>query len=294
MQCAGLAFSEPLSRFLGFFRFSLLTSFFLLEITFLMKLSSCLTAVALLLVAAPAAAQDEVAPPVAAPRATPEVKTPGVSIALERVGGVAYAKGSVSGDNSSAESAVSVTGFGIGGATPNPFAIPRVGVDFILPSNLTLGGAVGFSHLSASTSEKSSSGTTRETDVGSVFLYTLTPRVGYRIALSDRVDLTPRAGLTLAGASVSPADGDNKASIFAVAIGADAPFAFRLTDSFNLLAGAALDYTVSATATTTSTSTTRGVGPGGQPIPSSTSTRSDDVKGSLFSMQAWIGLGGYL
>jgi hypothetical protein len=263
-----------------------------------MKLSSCLTAVALLLVAAPAAAQDEAAPPVAGPAphaaATPEPKVPGVSIALERVGGIAYAKGSVSDDNSSAESAVSVTGFGVGGATPNPFAIPRVGVDFILPSNVTLGGAVGFSHISASTSEKSSSGTTRETDVGSVFLYTLTPRVGYRIPLSDRVDFTPRAGLTLAGASVSPAEGDNKASIFAVAIGADAPFAFRLTDSFNLIAGAALDYTVSATVTTTSTSTTTVVGPGGQPTSSASTTRSEDVKGSLFSMQAWIGLGGYL
>ena len=257
-----------------------------------MKLSS-LAALGLILVAAPAAAQDEGAPAVVVPAshaATPEPKVPGVSIALERVGGVAYAKASDSeGDNS-----LSVTGFGVGGVTPNPFAIPRVGVDFILPSNLTLGGAVGFSHVSASVSDKSSSGTTRTEDVGSVFLYTLTPRIGYRIPLSDRVDFTPRAGLTLAGASVSPGDGKNSASIFAAAIGADAPFAFRLTDSFNLLAGAAIDYTVSATVSADSTSTTVVGGPNGTTTSTSSATKTEEVKGSLFSMQAWLGIGGYL
>ena len=39
-------------------------------------------------------------------------------------------------------------------------------------------------------------------------------------------------------------DSTNGASIFAIAIGADAPFAFRLTDSFNLLVGVGADYTV--------------------------------------------------
>jgi hypothetical protein len=129
--------------------------------------------------------------------------------------------------------------------------------------------------------------------VGSVFLYTLTPRLGYRIPLSDKIDLTPRAGHTFAGASASPADSKNDASLFALAIGVDAPLAFRLTDSFNLLAGAAIDYTVSATVTTTSTSTTVVGGPGGT-TSSSTSTKSEDLKGTLFSMQAWLGIGGYL
>lgn len=251
--------------------------------------ASSFAALALLLVATPASAQDEpqpaphapAAPPAASPAGAAEAKVPSFSLALERVGGIAYAKASDSqGDNS-----LSVTAFGIGGVTPNPFAIPRLGGDFILPSNLTLGGAIGFSRISSSVSSGNKS-----TDVGSVFLYTLTPRVGYRIPLSERVDLTPRLGLTFAGASASPSNSKNDASIFAIAIGADAPFAFRLTDSFNLLAGAALDYTVSATVSTTSTSTT--TGPGG--TSTSTSTRTDDVKGSLFSMQAWIGVGGYL
>jgi hypothetical protein len=153
---------------------------------------------------------------------------------------------------------------------------------------VTVGGAVGFSRVSASTTSGGKS-----EDIGSVFLYTLTPRVGYRIPLSEHVDFTPRAGLTLAGASATPSNSSTSASIFAVAIGADAPFAFRLTDSFNILAGAAIDYTVSAKVTTESTSTTVTGGPTGT-TQTSSRTSTDDVKGSLFSMQAWLGVGGYL
>jgi hypothetical protein len=254
-------------------------------------------AFASVLVALPAAAQDDATPTTpppasasasAAPSSAPsagagEAKVPSFSIALERVGGIGYAKAAANtGDDS-----LSLVALGVGGVTPNPFAVPRLGLDFILPSNLTLGGAVGFTRLSASTSSGGQS-----QDVGSVFLYTLTPRVGYRIPLSEKVDITPRAGLTFAGASASPSDSKNDASIFAIAIGADAPVAFRMTDSFNLLVGVGIDYTVSATVSTTSTTTTS-TGVGGT-TSTSTKTQTDDLKGSLFSMQAWLGIGGYL
>ena len=259
------------------------------------RAASSFVALALFLVAVPAAAQDDAPPPAAPPASasasapgsatagTPEGKVPSFSIALERVGGIGYAKAaSNQGDDS-----LSLVALGVGGVTPNPFAVPRLGLDFILPSNLTLGGAIGFTRLSASTSSGSKS-----QDVGSVFLYTLTPRIGYRIPLSDKVDLTPRAGLTFAGASASPSDSKNDASIFAIAIGADAPVAFRMTDSFNLLVGVGIDYTVSATVSSTSTTSVTTGGTTGSTT--STSTQSEDLKGSLFSMQAWLGIGGYL
>jgi len=258
------------------------------------RFASSLAALALFLVAVPAAAQDGApapatpAPPVTAPATvTPDAapKVPSFSIALERVGGIGYAKAAAK----EGDSSVSLVALGVGGVTPNPFAVPRLGLDFILPSNLTLGGAIGFTRLSASTSSGSKS-----QDVGSVFLYTLTPRIGYRIPLSDKVDLTPRAGLTFAGASASPSDSKNDASIFAIAIGADAPVAFRMTDSFNLLVGVGIDYTVSATVSSTSTSTTSFTGTGTGAGTTTTSTKTDDLKGSLFSMQAWLGIGGYL
>jgi opacity protein-like surface antigen len=255
------------------------------------RFASSLVALALFLVAVPAAAQNDAptpataSPPATAPAVAPDAasKVPSFSIALERVGGIGYAKAASNADDSS----LSLVALGVGGVTPNPFAVPRLGLDFILPSNLTLGAAIGFTRLSASTSSGSKS-----QDVGSVFLYTLTPRIGYRIPLSERVDLTPRLGLTFAGASASPSDSKNSASIFAVAIGADAPVAFRLTDSFNLLVGVGVDYTVAATVSTTSTSTTVTGGTTGSTT--STKTQTDDLKGSLFSMQAWLGIGGYL
>jgi len=249
------------------------------------RLGLLLSSLAVLLVATPAAAQDEAPAPAPAPAApsaaAPEGKVPSMSLAIERVGGVGYARAASSEAND--DSTLSLTALGVGGVTPNPFAVPRLGLDFILPSQLTLGGAIGFTRLSASTSSGSKS-----QDVGSVFLYTLTPRIGYRIPLSDKIDLTPRAGLTFAGASASPSDSKNDASIFAIAIGADAPLAFRLTDSFNVLVGAGIDYTVSASVTTTSTTTVGGPGT------TTTSTRSEELKGSLFSLQAWLGIGGYL
>ena len=241
-----------------------------------------LSSLALLLVAAPAAAQDAVPAPGARRAGAPEAKVPSMSLAIERVGGIGYARAASTETNNDAS--VSLTALGIGGVTLNPFAVPRVGLDFILPSNLTLGGAIGFTRLSGSTSSGSKS-----QDVGSVFLYSLTPRVGYRIPLSDKIDLTPRVGLTFAGASGSLGDSKNDASIFAIAISADAPLAFRLTDSFNILVGAGIDYTVSANVTTTSTTTVSG--PTG--TTTSTSTQSEEVKGSLFSLQAWLGVGGY-
>jgi len=191
------------------------------------------------------------------------------SFALERVGGVGYASAS------NGDSSVSAVAFGIGGASPNPYSIPRVGVDWVSSSGVTVGGALGFSYFSGSAKNRGP----RE-DVGSVTLYSLTPRVGYRAQLSDRLDLIPRAGLTFAGGSVSP-NGEGSASIFALAVSADVPLVFRLTDSFNALAGLGVDYTVHATASTGSSS-------------GSSRQSSSDVDGALFSVQGWLGLGGYL
>src|SRR5262245_52350652 len=89
-----------------------------------------------------------------------------LSLGLERVGGFTYAVVSATDSDNS----VSYVGFGVGGVTLKPYSVPRVGVDYVLSSGLTLGGALGFSRVSGSTK---SGGTS--TDLGSAFLYTLTP-----------------------------------------------------------------------------------------------------------------------
>ena len=198
---------------------------------------------------------------------------PKVSIAIERAGGVSYTNASASDSDDSG----SLTAFGIGGLAVNPYTAPRLGVDAILGSNLTLGGGLAVARYSLSSK---SSG--RSTDIGSALIYMLTPRVGYRILLSEKFDITPRAGLSLWGGSVSSGDNQSSGSLFALALGAEGICAYRATDSFNLLFGAAIDQTVSASVSNTSSSN------------SASSSRSTDIKGGLFSFQLYLGVGGYL
>lgn len=210
-----------------------------------------------------------------------------VSLALERVGGLSYTKASAKDSDTSA----SLTVFQLGGVTVNPYAAPRLGVDLLLESNLTLGAALSVGRYSVSASGASTTtvtgagGTTTTTssssqDLGSLFIYTLTPRVGYRVAASPDFDVTPRAGLTLAGGSVSNGGSSGSAGVFALALDAEVVGAYRATQSFNLLAGVGFDYTVAASASSSSGS--------------GSSSSSTDIKGGLFAMQLWLGVGGYL
>jgi hypothetical protein len=191
------------------------------------------------------------------------------SLAIERVGGLAYAKASSNDDS------VSVFTIGVGVGTVNPYALPRVGVDYVLKSGLTLGAALGVARWSASATSNSAS-----SDVGSITLYTLTPRIGYRLALTPHIDFTPRLGGQIVGGSVSNGAGSADASVFSFGIGADAPFAFRITDSFHILAGPAIDVTLTASASASN---------GG-----SGSSSSSDIDASFWSLQGWLGMGGYL
>lgn len=195
------------------------------------------------------------------------------ALGIERFGGIAYGKG-VEKDG---EDSVSLLTMGLGVANVNPFAVPRIGVDYILESGLAFGAGAGFTRWSGS----SSSGSNSE-DIGSIFLYTLTPRVGYRIPISRSVDVIPRAGLTLAGASISSGSGNSSQSVFAVAAGIEAPFACRINDNFHVLVAPAFDVTLAASAS--SSNSTGGT----------TTSSSDDVKATLWALQGWVGVGGYL
>jgi hypothetical protein len=195
-----------------------------------------------------------------------------VSLAIERVGGLSWTKASAKDTDASS----SLTVFQIGGVAVNPYSAPRLGVDLILESNLTLGAGLSAGRYSISASQGG-----KTTDLGSLFIYSLAPRVGYRIAASPDFDVTPRAGVTLAGGSVSSGTDSQSAGVFALALSGEVVGAYRATSSFNLLAGIAADATVAASASTTS-------GNGGN---TSTST---DIKGGLFALQLWLGVGGYL
>lgn len=228
----------------------------------------------LLRAASPLALTLAFAAPTTARAADEPAAAPKVSLALERVGGVSYTKTYAKDSDGSA----SLTALGLGGPTINPYAAPRIGVDYLMEGGLTLGAGLSIARYSLSASNTTATSTTSES-LGSLFIYTLTPRVGYRIPVSPSVDFTPRAGITLAGGSVSSGRNNDSAGVFALALSGEGVLAYRATRSFNLLAGAGIDYTVTASA-----SQSGGNG-------SSTST---DVKGGLYALQLWLGVGGYL
>jgi hypothetical protein len=202
--------------------------------------------------------------------ATDEAAQPTLSVAIERLAGFAY----VAAGQADTETTASVTVFNVGGIALNPYGATRVGVDFAIgTSGVWLGGAFGFSTSSASTS-----GNGKSEDIGSLTIYSLSPRVGYRIPLSPRFDITPRAGFTLAGGSVGTG-GNSSFGVFSVALSAEGLATLRATNQINLLGGLAIDRTVSA-----SVSESSGSG----------SSSSTDIKGALLNIQLWLGVGAYL
>jgi hypothetical protein len=155
----------------------------------------------------------------------------------------------VSVDNASS-STVFVVGVAAERASPN--SIPRVGVDYIFAGGLSVGAAAGVSSI------HTSAGPVDE----SIAYYTFAARVGYRLALGESVDFTPRAGFTVVGLSAQQGSTSASGTIYGADL--DAPFAFRLTPSFNILLAPEL---VRA---------------------------SGDSGGFLWSLQGWVGMGGYL
>ena len=226
------------------------------------------------LVAASAWAQDPPAPAAPAPpTAAPDGAEPlRPSLGFERVGGFSYTVASPDeGDDK-----VSANIFAIGGIVLNPYSAPRLGIDFPVAGNLTLGGSGSYSRTSLSMTANK-----KTEDVGSLSIYSLTPRIGYTFRPNPRFDLSLRAGVLLAGGSVEDVDGEGF-SVFTTAADVEAVGAIRLNRSFHVLGGLAFDKTLSGTATAT----------GGSG--SSSSSNSEDIKGGLTTVQLWLGLGGYL
>ena len=226
----------------------------------------------------------------------------GLSLSIERVAGIAYA----SLRPSSSGTSLGATTFGIAGPAINPIALPRVGIDVVLPIGLTLGGAIGYGH--ASLSESESTGAESDSFTGNAWL--VSPRVGYLFHVAPIFDLWPRAGITFAGANLQEPDSQTcstfnspagaplgagtidtsctstpgpSESIFVVAASIEVAAALRLTRSFNVLGGIAYDHVFAASGSTTTQQS------------SGSSTSSDaQVQGRYLGAQLWFGLGGYV
>src|SRR5262245_11058915 len=112
-------------------------------------ISTSLAALSLLL-PLDAFAQDGAPPANAPPPEKGDTASTGMfSLSVERLGGLSYAKAS---QTDGGDASASLFTMGIGVAQINPYAVPRVGVDYVLSSGLSLGASAGLMRWSGSSS----------------------------------------------------------------------------------------------------------------------------------------------
>jgi hypothetical protein len=114
-------------------------------------------------------------------------------------------------------------GLGIPGAAPFPYATPRLGVDFFVIDQLSLGFSLGFF------SEDDDDEGPDDDDAFNGFMFH--GRVGYAAAFSESFGIWPRGGITFSDVE----DSDE------VALTAEAMFYFDPVDNFGFIFGPTLD-----------------------------------------------------
>jgi hypothetical protein len=142
------------------------------------------------------------------------------------------------------------------------YNLPRVGLDWVPIRHLTLGGAAWFyADLQASESQSpAKSSLSTSVDRPKVTYWGVAPRVGYIIALGDKVSLWPRLGVEYHNVSTSDV-GSGSGSITQFALEAEAMFVVSPWDHFGFQVGPTADipFTGSQTVNATSGGTTSSV-----------------------------------
>ncbi|MBV9947576.1 MAG: hypothetical protein JOZ69_12050 [Myxococcales bacterium] len=139
-------------------------------------------------------------------------------------------------------------GNGIGGLVINPFAVPRVGVDYTIIPNLTIGGdlAVYFTlGGNQDTETVNNNGASMTTSVGSpsFFVFGLAPRAGYVLPLTDLFTLWLRGGFSYYLESGKTTNGPTTttSTVNQFALDLDPQVVFTLIPHVGFTAGLSLD-----------------------------------------------------
>jgi hypothetical protein len=157
-------------------------------------------------------------------------KSGSMGFSAERLFAFYSAKHKVEGGNGNTDTS-SYSGFGFGwGAIAYPFNVPRLGFDYFIIDQLSLGGALGYA--------KFNDDNDRPTNNGDLEIFMIAPRVGYWIPIGGVVGFWPRGGLTYH--SVSP-DGDNNDS-HGIAMTLEAMFGIGPVEHFAFLVGPTADF----------------------------------------------------
>jgi hypothetical protein len=137
-------------------------------------------------------------------------------------------------------------GVATGGGNPTFYTTPRVGFDYVLVPNLTLGGDLFvFFTLGGSTSAKQGN-TTTTTDLPSGNAFGVAPRVGYVIGLNPLLSIWLRGGFSFyhAGTSVSVnnCSNDRTTALNVVGLDVDPQLVISPLPHFAFEVGPAIDW----------------------------------------------------
>lgn len=133
----------------------------------------------------------------------------------------------------------------LGNGVPVVYLMPRVGVDFTVINNLTIGGNLGYTHSSGSRDNNNGNVTTT-IDQGTQSGFLLAPRVGYVLGLGPSIGLWLRGGVTYYNVGASSAPRNNGTDIDTVtlsglALNLDPQFVITPVEHFFFTAGLAVD-----------------------------------------------------
>jgi hypothetical protein len=174
---------------------------------------------------------------------------------------------------------------GLGGSNNSPvfYNVPRLAFDYTIIDRLTLGGSIAFAVTpGAGVDSKDGAGRTVSTDAATTTYFSIAPRVGYILPLSEMFAFWPRGGLSFHTLSTKAPDQNTTRtdSFNQWAINLEAMFALVPVQNFFFLAGPVID--IPLTGTTKSEVTRNGA----------TVSQSNDF--SSFHTGLSVGLGGYI
>jgi hypothetical protein len=118
----------------------------------------------------------------------------------------------------------------------NTYSFPRVGIDYFIVDNISIGAALGFAYASFDPDEQLQAASPFD----SVTAFLAAPRVGYAMMFGDHIGIWPRVGVTWINYTFS-GEGDAEESADRFALTGELPFVIQPTDNAAFLIGPTID-----------------------------------------------------
>ena len=165
-----------------------------------------------------------------------------VTVAAERLFGVAYETSTVEQGNAKVTSSQTSVSFL---AKPVSAAVtaPRIGVDYFVIDGLSLGMGLGYSTISVS-GEVEGAPAQNQNGAG-IHAFIAAPRVGYAYMFNEHVGLWPRAGMTYSWIAIdTDAANDTETSVDSLAVSAEVPLVITPVSHVAFLLAPTFEYGV--------------------------------------------------